>query len=133
MLKLILLSLSLDGTNSLVDVTFSLNVKNVICLFLNNEIKDTQKECKVVITYGSGCNQMLGVYSGKGRGSSIETTPPLQIVDDVTKYCFNATLSIINIGIVINTTIVIEGTINLVNISGGKYHNNYNYAFYVYK
>ena len=60
---------------------------------------------------------MLGNYSGKGRGNSIETTPPLQIVDDVTKYCFNATLRSINISI--NTTIVIEGTINLVNISGG--------------
>ena len=109
----------LDGTNSLVDVNFLLDAKSLICLFLNNEVKETQKECQVVITYGSDCSQMLGNYSGEGRGNSIETTPPLQIVDDVTKYCFNATLRSINISI--NTTIVIEGTINLVNISGGKY------------
>lgn len=92
-----------------------------MCLFLNDKIQETQKECQVVITYGDECNQFLNVYSGKDRGNSIETTPPLQIVDGVTQYCFNATLSSIDISITINTTIVIQGTINIVNFSGGKY------------
>ena len=90
-----------------------------MCLFLNNEIKETQKECQVIIKYGSDCSQMLGNCSDEGHGNSIETTPPLQVVDDIIKYCFNATLRSINISI--NTTIVIGGTINLVNKSGGKY------------
>ena len=95
-----------------------------MCLFLNDRIQDTQKECRVVVTYGAKCDQLLGVYSGDGLGNSLQTTPSLKIVDNVTKYCFNATLNSINISIMINTTIVIDGTINLVNFSGGKYTIN---------
>ena len=101
-----------------------------MCLFLNNEIQETQKECRVVIAYGADCSLPLGVYSGEGHGNLLETIPQLQAVDGVTEYCFNATLSSIDISIMINMTIVIEGTINLVNFGGGKYAIlEYNYVF----
>lgn len=88
------------------NVNFDATERSVICTFLNQPSQRV-KECNANITYGSDCDQFLGVYEGEDTGDAVRT-PSLGTVPGVAEYCFTVT-AISN-----NVTVQIEG--NLVNI-----------------
>lgn len=103
-----------DGLNNLVNVNFDATERSVICTFLNQPSQRI-KECIANITYGSDCDQFLGVYEGVDTGDAVRT-PSLGTVRGVAEYCFTVT-AISN-----NVTVQVEG--NLVNIGTGESGDN---------
>ena len=60
------------------------------------------KQCIANISYGSSCNQQLGVYIGMGAGDKVKTLP-IGRSTGVDEYCFviNATSR--------NATVLVQG------------------------
>lgn len=92
-----------DGINNLVTVEFSSIDRSITCAFINQE-SDTVKWCNANVTYGSNCDQQLGMYFGMGRGDRVRTSP-LTTVPGVAEYCFliNATSR--------NITVLVQGNL----------------------
>lgn len=125
---------SLDGTNTFVDIKFSSIKRSIVCYFIDGNQQGIQKECNVILTYGVNCGLFLDCdntndhckfYSGVNNTDTIQTTPPIQIIDGVTEYCFSVKASNVN-GTLGQT--VVEGTLNLISICNresisGEYNN----------
>ena len=91
------------------------NVRSITCTFLNQPLENT-KHCSANITYGANCDQSLGAYSGSSTGpSDFLSTSPIDLLNDIAEYCFIVTASSGNV------TVVVEGTLNLINI--GNYEH----------
>ena len=102
-----------DGINNLVNVNFDLNLKSIICTFLNQP-PNVMKQCSANITYGEDCDRFLGVFSGMGTGDTV-ATQQLVTIPGVAEYCFLVTAEINNV------TVLISGFLN--NIIGTYYYN----------
>ena len=105
----------LGATNTLVDVTFIPNTRSIMCTFMNQP-QDVVKQCSISITYGTLCDQVLGVYRSAGP-SDILPSPSIEFLNDVAEYCFTVNASSGNL------TIVIEGNLNLITSSEGELTN----------
>lgn len=68
------------------------------------------KQCIANITYGSSCNQQLGVYIGMGAGDKVKTLP-IGRATGVDEYCFviNATSR--------NATVLVQGDLQNLGIT----------------
>lgn len=109
-----------DGVNSFVLVTFIGSSKRVHCQFLRSLPRDSVKQCTANVSYGSNCDQFLGMYTNMSN-SNFVITPPLELIDSVLEYCLSVA-AIHN-----NDTVIVEGTINLFNT--GKTINYYYYYY----
>lgn len=58
-------------------------------MFLNLP-NDVLKQCTANITHGTNCDQQFSdfsVYTNRSTGEFV-TTPPIELIDDVTEYCY---------------------------------------------
>ena len=94
-----------DGTNSFVDVSFILSARSITCTFMNQQ-QGINNLCSVNVTYGTNCEQILGVYSSTGPSNPLPT-PPFELLGSVVEYCFTVTASSGN------KSVVVEGNLNL--------------------
>lgn len=90
----------------------------IVCNFIDGDQRGIKKECNVTLSYGVNCSQFLDCYSGVSNTNEIQTTPPIEIINGVTEYCFSAIASKVN-G-TLDQTVVIEGTLNLTPICNGE-------------
>lgn len=67
-----------------------------------NLLSDDLKHCTANITYGTNCDQQLGSYSNTSTGDYV-TTPSLELMSDITEYCY---LVVASSG---NTTAAVRG------------------------
>lgn len=92
------------GINNFVEVAFDSSTQSINCLFLTDS--PNEKYCTVNVTYGSKCDQPVGVYPGKGTSNSVDT-PQIPLNDDASEYCLfvNATDN--------NMTVIVEERLNI--------------------
>ena len=81
-----------------------------MCYFPNQSIFEDLKQCIANITYGTNCDQHLGVYRAEGEGSSV-VTRAIDFKEEVSSYCLVVSASSSIIG-----TVIVEGNLDLVNI-----------------
>ena len=86
-----------------------------MCTFINQP-QDVVKQCSISITYGTLCDQVLGVYRSAGP-SDILPSPSIEFLNDVAEYCFTVNASSGNL------TTVIEGNLNLITSCEGELTN----------
>ena len=82
-------------------MSFSQDDQSIVCSFFNQPTA-TLKNCSANITYGSNCDQLLGVYSTETSGNTLRT-PPLVTRADTTEYCYVVTATSSNV------TVMVEG------------------------
>ena len=82
----------IDGINKLVRVSFDSATNRLRCIF-SSLPNDVLKQCTASITYGINCDQQFSdLYSNESTGEFV-TIPPLELMSDVTEYCFIVTAS----------------------------------------
>ena len=87
---------------------FDPTIRAIACSFLNLSTSAESKSCIINITYGSDCDQYLGVYDAVGEESSL-STPAIEFINDVSSYCVSISASY---GA---KTVIVEGNLDLVN------------------
>lgn len=97
-----------DGVNTIVNVTFIASTKRFLCQFLRSLPADSVQQCTVNVTYGSNCDQHLGMYLNMSN-SNFVLSPPLEVIDSVTEYCISVAATSNNAP----EPVIVEGILNL--------------------
>lgn len=106
---------TLDHINNFVCVSFDSATNRLRCTF-SSLPNDVLKQCSANITYAIGINnncdqQFSDLHSNESTGEFV-TIPPLELISDVTKYCFVVTASTDNL------TAAVRGTFFIINTTG---------------
>ena len=108
----------IDGINKFVSVSFDSATNRLRCIFPSLP-NDVLKQCTV--TYGINCDQQFSdLYSNASTGEFV-TIPPLELMSDVTEYCFIVTASSNNL------TATVRGMFFAIDTTkmNGEYNNVY--------
>ena len=112
----------IDGINKFVRVSFDSATNRLRCIF-SSLPNDVLKQCTANITYGINCDQQFSdLYSNESTGEFV-TIPPLELMSDVTEYCFIVTASSNNL------TATVRGIFFAIDTT--KMNGDYNNIIYI--
>lgn len=111
----------IGGTNDLVNVNFNTDKTTVSCEFINQASGSDNLGCLIGITYGANCEEQLAVYNSDPDSEPGQlSTQKLDLVDGVSEYCFVASATFGENGI------IIEGTFNILEVNNpGKVYERH--------